>query len=159
MPEPNPVHIAKMISDLVGRKVVFQPLPTLLEPPGKQVFGTYQLLPWDLSIVVRADLGLLGSFAGLLVGLPDNAVKERVRTGAFDELLRDAAHEVLNISSAVIAAEGRAIFQKMAFDRSLVDGPAGDVLKKPFHKNFYNVTVEGYQGGKFSIFGPQIPLQ
>jgi hypothetical protein len=151
-------HLAKLLTDLVGRKVTFQPLPTAVEQPIKQVFGSYQLLPWDLSIVVRADLALLGSLAGLLVGLPDNAVKDRLKTGALDELLRDAVHEVLNISSAAITTEGRAIFQKMVFDRTLVDGTAGEVLRKPFHKSFYNVLVDGYQGGKFAIFGAQTPV-
>ncbi|SEF62160.1 hypothetical protein SAMN05421819_0610 [Bryocella elongata] len=151
-------HLSKLLTDLVGRKVTFAPLPNAVEQPIKQVFGIYQLLPWDLAIVVRLDLSLLGSLAGLLVGLPDNAVKDRLKAGGFDELLRDAAHEVLNISSAVITAEGRAIFQKMVFDRTLVDGPAGEVLKKPFHKSFYNVVIDGYQGGKLAVLGAQIPI-
>ncbi len=159
MAEPNAVAISKLLSDLVGRKVNLQPLPALLEQPGKQVFGMYQWMPWDFRVVVRADLALLGSLAGLLVGLPDSAVKDRVRTSPLDELLRDAVHEVLNISSAVIVGTGRAIFQRMVFDRALVDGAAGEVLAKPFHKYFFNVTLEGYQGGKFSILTPNIPLQ
>lgn len=151
-------HLAKLLTDLVGRKVTFLPLPTQIDQPGKHVFGVYQLLPWDISIVTRCDLALLGSLAGLLVGLPDPAVKERLASGALDELLRDAGGEVLNIASAAVTSEGRAIFQKMVFDRTLVDGPADEVLRKPFHRSFYNVQVEGYQGGKFAVFGAKIPI-
>lgn len=158
MPEPNAVGIAKLLTDLVGRKVTFQPLPSFVEQPVKQIFGIYQWMPWDLRVVVRADLAVIGSLGGVLVGLPDSAVKERLKSGAFDEVLLDAVQEVLNISSAVIVGQGRAIFQKMVTERTLVDGDAGEVLRKPFHKLFFNVSVDGYQGGKFSILAPNTPV-
>jgi hypothetical protein len=38
-----------------------------------------------------------------------------------------------------------------------VDGAAAAVLLKPGHRSYFNVTVEGYQGGRFSIFSPLLP--
>jgi hypothetical protein len=73
--------------------------------------------------------------------------------------LRDAIYEVLNIASAVVATEGRAIFTKMVTDPALIDGAAGKLLKKPDHRSYFNVLVDGYQGGKFTIFGQFAPVK
>jgi hypothetical protein len=100
---------------------------------------------------VKADLPLISSFAGVLVGLPDVAVKERIGTNPLDELLRDAIHEVLNIVSASIATEGRAVLTKMVTDPAYLDGVAGSVYRKPGHRSNFNVQIDGYQGGRFSV--------
>ena len=159
MSEPTGFSLSKLISDLLGRKVTFSPVPAAPETAIKQLYGIYNVLPQNMPVVVKADLPLLGSFAGILVGLPDNVVKERLRVAPLEELLRDAIHEVLNISSTVVTVEGRAVFQKMATDKTFVDGAAGQVLKKPDHRYSFNVSVEGYQGGKFAIFAPFAPVK
>ena len=122
------------------------------------MYGIYRVLPGETAIVVKSDLPLLGSLAGVLVGLPDAAVKEHLAATPVEELLRDAIHEVLNITSAVITHEGRAVFVKMVADPILLDGEAGKVFKKPDHRSYFNVLVEGYQGGKFTIFAPFAPV-
>ena len=71
--------------------------------------------------------------------------------------MRDAMHEVLNVTSTVVSKEGRPVFQKMVSDASLVDGPAGKLLVKPDHRSYFNVAVDGYQGGKFQLFSQFIP--
>jgi hypothetical protein len=121
------------------------------------MYGTYTVLPHETAIVVKADLPLLGSLWGVLVGLPDSAVKEHLAATPVEELLRDAIHEVLNISSTVVATEGRAVFVKMIADPILIDGAAGKLLKKPDRKSYFNVLVDGYQGGKFTIFSQFVP--
>jgi hypothetical protein len=35
-----------------------------------------------------------------------------------------------------------------------VDGAAGLVLKNPGHRTYFNVSVDGYVGGKFIILSP-----
>jgi hypothetical protein len=159
MADPSPYILSRCFTQLTGRKVTF--VQTTLGPDlkTKQMYGVYNLLPDELAIVVKADLPLLGSIAGALVGLPDAVVKEHLRVTPVDELLRDAISEVLNIAAASITAEGRANFTKMVADPSYIDGEAGKVLAKPFHRNYFTVAVEGYQGGKFAILSPFVPTR
>jgi hypothetical protein len=158
MSEPTPYALSKLFTELIGRKVTFTQTTAAAETKVKQMYGIYKVLPGETAIVVKSDLPLLGSLAGVLVGLPDSAVKEHLAATPVEELLRDAIHEVLNIASAVITHEGRAIFVKMVADPIFIDGEAGKVFKKPDHRSYFNVLVEGYQGGKFTIFAPFAPV-
>ena len=158
MSEPTPFALSKLFTDLIGRKVTFTQTTAAAETKVKQMYGIYRLLPGETAIVVKSDLPLLGSLAGVLVGLPDAAVKDHLAATPVEELLRDAIHEVLNITSAVITHEGRAVFVKMVTDPILIDGEAGKVFKKPAHRSYFNVLVDGYQGGKFTIFAPFAPV-
>lgn len=158
MSGPTPFILSRCFSQLIGRKVTFVQTP--LAPPDlkvAQVYGIYNLLPYETAILVKADLPLMGSFGGALVGLPDLAVKEHLRPTPIEELLRDAICEVLNIVAASLTTEGRAVFTKMVTDPSYIDGAAGNVYKKPDHRSYFNVSVDGYQGGKFSILSQSIP--
>jgi hypothetical protein len=118
----------------------------------KQIYGIYTVLPHETAIVVKVDLQLLGSIAGALVGLPDQAVKEHLRATPMEELLRDAISETLNIAAASVTTEGRAVFTKMVTDPAYIDGAAEKVFKEPFHRSYFTVSVDGYQGGRFTIF-------
>jgi hypothetical protein len=158
MSEPTPFALSKLFTELIGRKVTFTQTTAAAETKVKQMYGIYRILPGETAIVVKSDLPLLGSLAGILVGLPDSAVKEHLAATPVEELLRDAIHEVLNITSAVVANEGRAVFVKMVTDSILIDGEAGKVFKKPDHRSYFNVLVDGYQGGKFTIFAPFAPV-
>ncbi len=142
----------ELFSQLVGRDVTFaQPKPTS-RPNGKQMYGLYTVLPQEHVLVVQADLALLGSFAGALVGLPDDAVKERLSRPPLEELLRDAVHEVLNIASTVVTTEGRAVFKKMADDPVYLDTLDAGFLTQPDRKTTFEVSIDGYQGGLMTIF-------
>jgi hypothetical protein len=158
MSEPTPFALSKLFSELIGRKVTFAQTTVAPETKIKQIYGIYTVFPHATAIVVKADLPLLGSLAGVLVGLPDSSVKEHLAVNPVEELLRDAIHEVLNIASAVITHGGRAVFVKMVADPILIDGAAGEVFKKPDHRSYFNVLVDGYQGGKFTIFAQSAPV-
>jgi hypothetical protein len=158
MSEPTPYALSKLFSELIGRKVTFAQTTVTPETKIKQMYGLYTVLPHETAIVVKSDLPLLGSLAGVLVGLPDSSVKEHMAKSPLEELMRDAIHEVLNIASAVITTEGRAVFIKMLADPVLIDGAPGKVLKKPDHRSYFNVLVDGYQGGKFTIFAQSMPV-
>src|SRR5271163_954180 len=152
MAEPTPLALSHMFTQLIGRKVTFAPATIAAETKIKQMYGIYSVLPQESALIVKADLPLLGSLAGVMVGLPDSAVKESLSVSPVEEVLRDAIHEVLNVTSAVVTNEGRAVFTSMVTDTSLIDGAAGKLFKKPDRKIYFNVTVDGYQGGKFTIF-------
>lgn len=159
MSEPTPFALSKLFTELVGRKVTFAQTTATPETKIKQVYGIYNVLPYETAVIVKSDLPLLGSLAGVLVGLPDSEVKEHLKANPIEELLRDAIHEVLNIASAVITTEGRAVFNRMVADAAYIDGAAGQVFKKPDHRSYFNVTVDGYQGGKFTIFSSFSPAR
>jgi hypothetical protein len=158
MSEPTPYALSKLLSELTGRKVTFTQTTAAPETKIRQMYGIYTVLPHENAIVVKCDLPLLASLAGILVGLPDSAVKEHLAVSPIEELLRDAIYEVLNITSAVITNEGRAIFTKMIADPLLIDSAPGKVLKKPDHRSYFNVLVDGYQGGKFTVFAQSAPV-
>ena len=158
MAEATPFVLSRCFTQLIGRKVTFVQTP--LSPPDmkiKQIYGIYNLLPHNTAIIVKADLPLMGSLGGALVGLPDPAVKEHLRVTPLEELLRDAISEVLNIASSSITSEGRAVFTKIVFDPTYIDGAAGKVYAKADHKSYFNVQIDGYQGGKFNILSQFIP--
>lgn len=157
MAEPSPFTLSKLFSSLIGRKVTFAQTTLSVDTKIKQIFGIYTVLPAETAIVVKADLPLLASLGGALVGLPDSAVKEHLGITPMEELLRDAIHEVLNIASTGVATEGRAVFTKMVGDVSYIDGAAGNMFRKPDHRSYFNVLVDGYQGGKFTIFSQSLP--
>jgi hypothetical protein len=159
MPEPTPFALSQLFTRLVGRKVTFAQATLAAETKVKQVYGIYNVFPHETALVIKADLPLLGSLVGVLVGLPDSAVKERLAVSPLEELLRDAICEVLNIASSVVASEGRAVFTKMVADPALIDGVAAKLFKKPDRKSYFNVLVDGYQGGKFTIFDQFAPIK
>jgi hypothetical protein len=47
----------------------------------------------------------------------------------------------------------------MMTDQASIDGAAVKMLKKPDHRSYFNVLVDGYQGVKFSIFSQFTPVQ
>ncbi len=157
MSEPTPYGLSKLFSQLIGRKVTFTQTTAAAETKIKQMYGIYDVLPYETAMILKADLPLLGSLGGVLVGLPDAAVKEHLAKTPVEELLRDAIHEVLNIASAVITTEGRAVFVKMVENTAYIDGAAGTLFKKPDRRSYFNVLVDGYQGGKFTILSQFTP--
>jgi hypothetical protein len=157
MSEPTPFALSHRFSQLIGRKVTFAQVAASLDSKLKQVYGVYTVLPQATPVVVKADMRLLGSVAGALVGWPDQVVNEHLAVIPMEEILRDAIYEVLNVASAAIATEGRAVFKNMQTNPICIDGAAGLVLKNPGHKSYFNVSVDGYVGGKFIILSPIVP--
>ena len=152
MSEPTAHSFTQLLSQLTGRDVSFAQPKTSAASKAKQMYGLYTVLPHETVIVVRADLPLLASFAGALVGLPDDAVKERLEVTPLDELLRDAIHEVLNVSATLVTNEGRGVFKKMAADPVYFDDFDAQLLQKPDRRTEFDVSIDGYQGGNFTIF-------
>jgi hypothetical protein len=154
MAAPSSQSLSNLFTQLMGRQVTFVQTNDP-SSEAKQIYGVYATPPDETATVVKADLSLLGSFAGALVGLPDAAVKEHLRStqrsAQIEEPLRDAIHEVLNVASAVIAIQGRTVLTAMETDPARIEGAAANVLKKPVRKQYFNVSISGYQGGKFAI--------
>lgn len=150
MPEPNMLALSRLMTDLVNTPVTFKPARAGALPSAGQIFGTYTIVPENIALVVQADYMLLASLAASLTGMSRSAIGEHM--DPMSEVMRDAIHEILNIGSTAVVVSGRAVFQSMTADRSKVDGAAGAVLRAPHHSTFFDVTVDQYRGGRFTIF-------
>jgi hypothetical protein len=157
MAEPTPFSLSKCFSQLVGRKVTFVQASAIADPAIKQIYGIYTVLPDATPVVVKADIRLLASLAGALVGWPDPAVKEHLAVTPMEELLRDAISEVFNVAASGFGTEGRIVLTNVTSNLTYIDGAAGEVLKKPGHRSHFNVSVEGYAGGRLSVLSPFVP--
>ncbi|MGO8759041.1 MAG: hypothetical protein ACLQG3_13030 [Terracidiphilus sp.] len=151
MREPTQQELSHHFSNLIGRRVVFEKTISNVESKNKKIFAVYKSFPAEATIVVKADLCVLGSLAGGLVGLPDSEVQSRLAAPVLDDLLSDAISEILNVATAAFAPEGRATFLEMLTNPSAVKDAAAEVLAKPKQQVSFNVTVENYQGGKVHI--------
>jgi hypothetical protein len=151
MTEMTHLTLSRHFTDLIGRKVTFLQVKTALPTKERQVYGVYTLFPAETMIIVKTDLLLLGACAGALVGLPDADVRRHLQATPIEELLRDAMYEVLNVAAAVIAGKGRAVLEQMVTGTDAVPAAAATILAKPTNASYFNVSVDGYQGGKFAV--------
>ena len=152
MSVPMQYALTHLLTDLVGRKVTFTPVTSGPGTKTRQVYGIYQCLPNEEPLVVEADLPLLGSFAGTLVGLSDSEVQNRLVGPALEDLFADAIYEVLNVASSALSSEGRAVLSKMVTDTNGIKGTAAEtIVGKPNHTVAFNVIIEGYRGGRFTV--------
>jgi len=151
MRDPVPQTLSRHFTNLIGRRVAFVKSMAKPKTEEKKVFAVYKSFPSLGIIVLKADLPLIASFAGALVGMPDAEVRKRVAEPTLDDLTRDAISEILNVATAVIATEDRATFMSMAMDASGVEDAAKEILSKPHREFAFDVTVEEHQGGRFQI--------
>ena len=151
MAPPTAPALSQLFTKLAGRPVAFAQVKDCPDSKILQVYGAYRVSPGDTVSVVKADLPLLGSFAGALIGLPDSEVTAQLKSSPMEESLRDSIYEVLNIASASIAPQCRTVLYKVATDLASLDELTSTTLAKPGQKYCFDVSVNGYHGGKFSI--------
>ena len=151
MPEPNALALSHLASSLVNKKVTFAPARPM-DASGPQIYGTYTVHPENGVVVVQADLRLLASLGGALNGLPDSSLAEHIKGNSLSDVLADAAYEVLNIASKVVTTTGRAVLKTVVTDASSLDDAARLALKKAMQRTYFNVSVQDYRGGAFSVF-------
>jgi hypothetical protein len=153
MPQPTAYSMSTLFTQLTGRKVSFTLAPAF-DVEVDQVYGIYDIVLADASVIIQADLHLFGAFAGALMGLPNAVVKEQLCGEPMEELLRDAMHEVFNVISGAITDQGRTVFASMVMDRAAFSPSADECFRKPGYKSYFNVTVDGYTNGRFAIYAP-----
>jgi hypothetical protein len=152
--EPNSGCMAILFTDLIGRHVNFSEQMNAVPPNGEQLYCVYLIKPMDSYRVIKADLSLLSSFAGALVGLSPETIRESLAETKLDETLRDALHEVMNIASRIVTLEHRGVFKGMYGDPAQLPPDARNTLRDPCHSTYFRVTVDGYEGGGFSLLAP-----
>jgi hypothetical protein len=151
MADPTAFALSKMFSQLTGKPVSFT---LVLKPPVakfKPLYGTYTIVPGDAALVVKTEMGLIGSLGGALLGLPKQSVLDGITKTPLEESLRDAMHEILNVAAAPVSVDRRAVFQKMYNDPVFFGEAAQEVMRNPFHTTQFEVLVDGYVGGGFAV--------
>ncbi len=154
MSEPSASCMTRLFTDLIGHPVSFSEQSHPATVKQDQIYCVYLVKPMESTRVIRADTMLLSSFAGALIGLSPEAIKERVAEPTPDESLRDALNEVMNIASRVVSLEHRAIFKGMFSDPSSMPADARSTLRDPCYSSFFNVKIDGYEGGAFALLAP-----
>jgi hypothetical protein len=154
MAEPSSSAMATLFSDLIGRRVTFSEQLGALSPNGQQIYCVYLIKPMDGYRIIKADLSLLSSFAGALIGLSPDIIKERVEDATMDESLRDALCEVMNIASRIVCIEHRGVFKGLHGDPGQMPPAARSTLRDPYYSGQYKVAIDGYEGGAFSLLAP-----
>jgi hypothetical protein len=154
MAELSSVAMAKLFTDLVGRSVSFSERLDPIATARKQVYCVYVVKPMDSTHVIQADELLLASFAGALIGLSADLIKERMAASTPDEALGDALREIMNIASRVVTLEHRAVFKSIHSEPGNLRGDARKTLRYPCYSSHFDVLIDGYEGGSLSLLAP-----
>ena len=151
MTPPTAFALSKMYTQLLGREIGFALKSASTPSKSKPVFGVYQAQPTDETIVVKGDLPLMGSLAGVMVGLPAASIADRLKEAKLDELLGDAIHELFNITSTPLSTDNRVVFKTMHLEPVFLSSQAEEVLRKPLYTTRFDVSISGYPGGEFQV--------
>jgi hypothetical protein len=89
-----------------------------------------------------------------LIGLSPEVIQERVEETTVDDSLKDALGEVMNIASRIVTLEHRGVFKGLYGDPSQMPPGARSTLRDPCYSSHYKVTIDGYEGGAFSLLAP-----
>lgn len=154
MPEASSNVMGKLFTNLIGHQVTFYEQQAPIISAAKQIYCTYLIKPLDSTRVLRADQSLLTSFAGALIGLPLESIKERVADSNPNEALRDALYEVMNIASRIVSIEHRAVFKSIYPDSISLPVAARKTLRTPCYSSYFQVKIDSYEGGVLSLFAP-----
>lgn len=155
MANSTPYDLSQLFSNLIDRRVSVVEASEREATKCRKSYASYDVVGRSEKILLQIDFDLLGSLGGALTGMPDAIVKQNLKAIPFDETLRDAMHEILNIVSAVITTEARAILKMMELDenkgRALVQSFAQTT---PHFRSRFQTTIPNYSGGQLEIFFP-----
>jgi hypothetical protein len=153
--DSTPYSLSHLFTNLIDRRVSVVEASERDATKGRKGYATYDVVDRGTKILLQIDFDLLGSLGGALAGMPDAIIKQNLKATPVDETLRDAMHEILNIVSAVITTEGRAVLKNMELDE--VKGKAMAASFKgtnPSIASRFQATIPNYTGGQMEVFLP-----
>lgn len=148
----NPFIFSQLFSNLTGRKVNVVEADDMCQMHCPKAYGLFDIVGSDHTILIKMDLVLLGSLGGVLVGIPEALVKQQVANRSIDEALRDAMHEVLNITSSVLLQQKRAVLRRMITDVQIGELLCSDFIDGPHSQRRFYASMPGYPSGELCIF-------
>jgi hypothetical protein len=156
MAEATPFALTRLYSDLLDRRISVTDASDLTSSDGKKAYAIYDVVGRGAQVFLQVDFELLGSLGGALAGLPNVLVKERLKLGTQDETLCDAMYEVLNITSAAITTEDRAVLQRMELEESKGNALARELARLRMAKSRFLVIIPSYTGGQMACYSPYL---
>ncbi len=149
--DATPFAIGKLLTTLLDRPVQM----VRAEEPAfstKLLFATYDVQPDEHLAVVKLDFALLASLAGILIGLPAKQVEAQVSKATLDEDMTDAAREVMNVFSSLLAGEGRAVLRRLCLRETELHGNEKLLLVKGgLSRTSLRCTVSAQTAGFMTI--------
>lgn len=143
MAEATAFSLSTFFSELTGQHVSFAIATNAPFPKGEQMYGLYHVVADGSIMLLTAGLSSIALMGGALLGMPADLANERVRAAQVDEPLRDAMHEVLNISSTAFSPEERIVFKGMSRTVDAFSAEVKTLLQKSSRKSSYRVAVNG----------------
>lgn len=148
---PQPEAIGALLTDLVGRTAACAKASGPV-PPGPRVAGTYVRESGELGGVCVMDLKLAASLAAAMTMMPAGVTETSVRARQLDAALLDNAREVLNVCSRWLCLpSGYRVILADVHNGSIPPALAAR-FRKPSLSLEVNVSLEGYQGGRLSLY-------
>ncbi len=152
-PAPDIAHVARNLSNLVGRAVTCKPgKPVAPAPKAPVVTATYVEKDGKLAALLIADLPLAACFGAALVLLPPVIVNEAIKLGKLEENLLENLHEVLNVVAGLFNAPNapRVLLGQVAQGEKLAEPLAAFAKSAPARLDL-EVALPGYVGGKLTL--------
>lgn len=155
MANSTPYNLSQLFSNLIDRRVSVIEASEREATKCRKSYASYDVVGRNEKILLQIDFDLLGSLGGALAGMPDAVVRQNLKSMPFDETLRDAMHEILNIVSAVITTEGRAILKMMELDENKGRTLAKSFMQTTSHlASRLQVAIPNYSGGQIEVLSP-----
>jgi hypothetical protein len=154
MADSTPFALSQMFTNLIDRHVAVMDASQRDATKCRKACAVYDVVDLGQQVFLQIDMDLLGSLGGVLAGMPDAVVKQNLKANPIEETLRDAMHELLNITAAVIPCEGRAVLKKMELDEAKGRALAKEFTSIPLIESRFAATVPNYTGGQIALFMP-----
>lgn len=155
MTDSTPYALSQLFSNLIDRRVSVMEASIHEATKCRKSYASYDVVGRKENIFLQIDFDLLGSLGGALAGMPDSIIRQNLKAIPFDETLRDAMHEILNIVSAVITTEGRAILKMMELDENKGRSFAQSFAQTtPHFTSRFQVAIPNYSGGQIEVLSP-----
>lgn len=154
MPKGTAFDFGRILSDLTGKRVTVTQSSTPFESSKNKAYGVFDVFPERFPALLGADLPLLASLGGALMGMPDALIRSSLSDGEPNDALKDAMHEVLNILSSVLLSEGRPVLRAMELREQRGFLLFSEMTRRPTYQNKFSVTLPGYTGGEMVVITP-----
>lgn len=151
LPLPNPLEVATMIGDLVGRPVTAKTAPAVKIDPAVRAVATYVDESDALRAVAFCDLPVGASLGASLIMMPPVAVDDCIKAKALDETLAENLYEVFNVLSAIFPKTGGPRLLLKALHTTPPPAEVDALLDKPSKRMDVEMSVGGYKSGRLAI--------
>jgi hypothetical protein len=151
LPLPNPLEVATMIGDLVGRPVTAKTAPAVKIDPAARAVATYVDESDALRAVAVCDIPVGASLGAALIMMPVVAVDDCIKAKALDEMLAENLYEVFNVLSAIFPKTGGPRLLLKALHTTPPPADALALLDKPSKRVDIEMSVGGYKSGRLAI--------